>query len=258
MCLLLLITRTLPLSSEVQVSPLSEVFSRIESEFNHFRSVIHNPRARAAAISAVGRKLNVAWKHLFSMRNALVPVSFLPPEVLARVFHFLSLEEPPYYGKRKLGWIRATHVCRLWRRVALDDSSLWAQISGIQRNTKLVSEMLTRSRKAPLDIDIDLGQMPNSDVLLMFPPHISHTRALCLHDPSRLHSSRIRSIFSRKAPALERLELIVSKNNPPIDFLNRDGTTWFKGRAPMLRTFSLHQVLIPWSLIPRGQLTHRK
>jgi hypothetical protein len=26
----------------------------------------------------------------------------------------------------------------------------------------------------------------------------------------------------------------------------------------MLRTFSLHQVLIPWSLIPRGQLTHLK
>jgi hypothetical protein len=32
----------------------------------------------------------------------------------------------------------------------------------------------------------------------------------------------------------------------------------FKGRAPRLRTFSLSRVVIPWSLIPRGQLTQLK
>jgi hypothetical protein len=32
----------------------------------------------------------------------------------------------------------------------------------------------------------------------------------------------------------------------------------FNGRAPRLRTFSLFQVVIPWSLIPRGQLTQLK
>jgi hypothetical protein len=32
----------------------------------------------------------------------------------------------------------------------------------------------------------------------------------------------------------------------------------FKGGAPRLRTFSLDRVVIPWSLIPRGQLTQLK
>jgi len=58
-------------------------------------------------------------------RNALAPISLLPPEILARVFSLLALQEPPYSSKQSLGWIRATHVCWHWRQVALDYSSLW-------------------------------------------------------------------------------------------------------------------------------------
>ncbi|KAH9985026.1 hypothetical protein BJV77DRAFT_1174720, partial [Russula vinacea] len=87
-------------------------------------------------------------------RYGFTPISLLPPEVLARVFHFLLLEEPPFPIERDLGWRRATHVCRFWRQVALDDSSLWGTISGITTNAELISEMLARSRDAPLDIDL--------------------------------------------------------------------------------------------------------
>ncbi|KAH9978415.1 hypothetical protein BJV77DRAFT_1050934, partial [Russula vinacea] len=37
-------------------------------------------------------------------RNTLAPISVLPPEVLARVFHFLVSNDNH--------WIKATHVCR--------------------------------------------------------------------------------------------------------------------------------------------------
>ncbi|KAF8498171.1 hypothetical protein F5888DRAFT_1693163 [Russula emetica] len=76
---------------------------------------------------------------LLTRRNAIIPVFLLPPEILAQVFHFLVLEEPPCFGKQDLGWIRATHVCRHWRQVALRDLSWWARISGIPTNTKWVS-----------------------------------------------------------------------------------------------------------------------
>src|ERR1019366_1057661 len=42
----------------------------------------------------------------------------------------------------------------------------------------------------------------------------------------------------------------------PITPWELSGTTLFKGRAPRLRKLILSQVLVPWSLIPRGQLTH--
>jgi F-box-like len=164
------------------VSAFSDEFARVEFRFNHFQSVIHDQSARVSAISAVDKEVGAAVQLLCSLRNALVPISILPPEVLARVFHFLSLEERPCSGKQKLGWIRATHVCRFWRQVALGDSSLWARISGIPTNLELISEMLARARNTPLDIDIDLDGTPSPEVLLlMFPPHLSHTRRLRLY-----------------------------------------------------------------------------
>jgi hypothetical protein len=194
-------------------------------------------------------------EQLRSLCNALAPISFLPPEVLGRVFHFLSLEEPPFFGVQNLGWIRATHVCRFWRQVALVDSLLWARISGVPKNTELVSEMLARTRDAPLDIDMVLETTSNPKTLLMLSPHLSHTRKLRLHYLSMLHSDSIRDICSQEAPSLEHFRLgalFIS----PITYWKLGGTTpFFKGRAPRLRTFSLFNVFISWSQIPRGQIT---
>ena len=243
-------------------------FTRLESRFNHFRTVIHDPDARIAAIYAIDKEIdeqlkavNVAKQFLHSQLarlKALTPISVLPPEVLARVFHFLVFEDPACSREQNLGRIRATHVCRFWRQVALDDSSLWATIfSGFSANPELISEMLARSRSAPLNIDIHLDGTSGREVLRMFPPHLSHTRELRLHGPSMFHTGGIRGIYSREAPALEHFELRVPVKSP-ITLRDLGGTTLFKGRAPRLRTFSLSQVLIPWSLIPRGQLTRLK
>ena len=148
-------------------------------------------------------------------------------------------------------------MCQLWREVALGDSSLWARISGVVTNKELASEMLVRARNAPLDVDIDLGGMSLPDVFPMFAPHLSHIRELRLHNLSIPLSDSVRGIYGREAPALEDFELGISVASP-ITFREMGGATLFRGRAPRLRTFSLSQVLIPWSLIPRGQLTQLK
>ena len=248
-----------------------ERFARIESRFNHFRTIVH-PSVRVVALYAIDKEIDEllnataravdAAKQLLhsqlARRNALAPISLLPPEILARVFHCLVFEDPACSRRQNLGWLRATHVCQFWRQVALDDSSLWATIiSGISANTKLISEMLARSRNALLIIDIYLDGTSGQEVLHMFPPHLSHTRELRLHGLSILHSRGVRRIYSREAPALEHFELRAPVNSP-ITFQDPDGTTLFKCQAPRLRTFSLFQVLIPWSFIPRGQLTHLK
>ena len=194
--------------------------------------------------------------------NGLMPISLLPPEVLARVFRFLVLEEPPCSRELDLGRIRATHVCRFWRQVALGDSSLWATISGIPTDTELISEMLARSRDAPLDISIDLDlhfdiDGPFREVLLVFLPHLPRTRKLRLYNLSMFHWDIIQSIYSREAPALEHFELKFSIASPVV-FQDLGEMTLFKGRAPRLRTLLLSHVLVTWSIIPRDQLTHLK
>ena len=153
-----------------------------------------------------------------------------------------------------MGWIKVTNVCRFWRQVALGDSSLWARISGMPTNLALISEILARAGNAPLDINIDLDGISSPEaLLLMFTRHVFHTRELRIRFGSMLHSARFRDICSQEAPFLEHFDL--DSLNSPITFRELGGTTLFNGRAPKLRTISLFQVFIPWSFIPRGQLT---
>ena len=67
------------------------------------------------------------------------------------------------------------------------------------------------------------------------------------------HSDGVRELCSQEAPILEHLELKLVGHSLPTN-----GPALFKGQAPMLRTFSLSQVRIHWSHIPRGQLTQLK
>jgi hypothetical protein len=190
---------------------------------------------------------------LLPHRNTLAPVFVLPPEVLARIFHLVALAESSRSKMGSLGWISVTHVCRHWRQVALEDSSLWARISGRPANTTRISETLARARNAPLEIDLLVT--PNAEILSMFTAHFAHTHEFRLRGLVTPHfHDNIREICSLEAPALEHFEL-AAHAGCPVAFLR---APFFNGMAPKLRTFSLSQIRVPWSFIPRGQLSQLK
>src|SRR5712691_184935 len=173
----------------MQSSMFSDEFAQIESRHNpsHSRTGIHDHSTRVAAIATVDKGIDSARefvRSLLTRRNALVPISLLPPEILAWIFHLLVHDEWPLSGLRNLGWIEVTHVCRHWRQVALDNSSLWARIWCLPANPKWISEILARAKNAPLDIELNDISL-NPEAFLMIPPHISHTRQLRLHGLSR-------------------------------------------------------------------------
>ena len=206
--------------------------------------------ARAAALTTVDQDIDAAKRLVLSMlthHNMFVPISILPAGILARIFHVIAFSGEPY----SLGWVHVTHVCRGWRQIALGDSTLWTRFSTSlgPRNKDWIAEQLSRARNAPLIIELD-GSM-GKDAFSLFTPHISHTRELYLRN---LHSEIVQEISIHNAPALERLELSVS--NAP-----QTGINWhsfFKAPLPKLRIFCVSQILLPWSLIPRGQLTELK
>ena len=210
------------------------------------------------ARSLPSRRSVVAPVSILPLVSALPPIFTLPPELLTRIFHFYALEVPPWSdGVQKLGWIAVTHVCRRWRQVALGDSSLWARITGISPNAKWISEMLFRSRNAPLVVDFAVTPVP--EILSKFARHIFSIRELRLRGLSVHHYQGLQKICALEAPALEHLELGVS-GPYPVTFhqLGFGWTTLFRGLAPKLRTLSLSNISIPRSLIPCGQLTQLK
>ncbi|KAI0280969.1 hypothetical protein BC826DRAFT_437214 [Russula brevipes] len=243
--------------SDVQGSTFSDVLStRFESLSNRIRSVVRRPSTRAVVLSTVDREVDAAMlltRALLTHRNTLAPASVLPPEVLAQIFHLVAFAEssPPEMGS--LRWISVTHVCRHWRQVALDDSSLWARICGRSVNTTWFSETLARARNALLEIDLFESQ--NAETLSMFTAHFAHTQEFRLRGVVAPHKDdSIREICGLEAPALEHFELDVHTNFPVV-FLR---APFFNGMAPKLRTFSLSQIYAPWSFIPRGQLSQLK
>src|SRR6267142_2339125 len=232
----------------------------LQAELSQFRAMTQTPGTCAAALSAIDEEIDAAHRFthsLLSRRNVLAPISVLPTELLARIFHFCALAEPLWMSQlpSKLGWITVTHVCQRWRQVALDDTSLWARITGFSRSPKWIAESLVRARNAPLVFR--LWGRPSPEILTSLQPHISHTRELQLGGLGELHSRVVQRIFGLEAPALEHFGLRFSEHNPlgPDIFPQSSGTALFKGRAPKLRTFTLSEVSVPWSLIPRGQLT---
>ena len=236
-------------SSDMQSSTPPNVHTLLESVLAKIQDLIHTP---AGEIDEEIIDMGSLARQLIR-RSAVTPISVLPPELLVQIFRFYAPEVPPWSGGvQKLGWIGVTHVCRRWRQVALGDSSLWARITGFSPNAKWISEMLVRSRNAPLVVDFPVT--PGPEILFKFSPYIFRTRELRLRGLSLLRFQGLREICASEAPALEHFELGVSAPFP-VPFHQLGGTTFFRGRVPKLRTLSLYKVSIPWSLIPRGQLT---
>ena len=247
----------------------SDLFAQIEFRLNRFTLklafTISVPALWPFPRSTIDKGIIAATRFLpflLTRRNVLVPIFLLPPEILAQVFHLLVLEEPPFSGNQNLGWIRVTHVCWSWRRVALDDSTLWAKIWGIPTNEKWISEILARAKNAALNIELNAAVQPSQTVLLTTPSHLPRTSQFRCHNLSTPLSNTILEICSSEAPALEHFELTVYSSPftlPDLITLHDLGEDMlFKGNAPKLRTFSLSGIVIPWSLIPRGQLTQLK
>ncbi|KAA1468830.1 hypothetical protein DENSPDRAFT_834287 [Dentipellis sp. KUC8613] len=122
-----------------------------------------------------------------SVRNTMVAISVLPPEILSAIFERCAENEPMLPPRRclipteSLGWVKITHVCRYWRDTALDHQALWATISfSLPQWTQ---ELVVRSRSAPVILEYSA-----TDGHLL-PPirQIREVGAQCTSRISRIH-----------------------------------------------------------------------
>ncbi|EIM87196.1 uncharacterized protein STEHIDRAFT_138989 [Stereum hirsutum FP-91666 SS1] len=162
-------------------------------------------------------------------RNRLAGIHKLPAELLERCFWWLSLMNPPEatvqkppgwslveptwisYSElprqRHIGWIKVTHVCRHWRAISVNDSTLWnAPSSDLGYHWDV--EMSSRAQCVPLIISHTIAIYEDLRYAeQMFPMRIPHTKDLFIRTTKELMGEVLESAFSLSAPLLSRLDL---------------------------------------------------
>ena len=146
--------------------------------------------------------LEESLRALKSRRNALAPISCLPPETLFEIFSFLSpsANNEPFHLK----WICVSHVCRQWRETALNHPRFWSHINFSMLAPAALDEILARAKMAPLRLEFTTWKQAQVDAFQSkLDAHISHTRHLRIYGPLQRVLERLVS----SAPALESLSL---------------------------------------------------
>ncbi|KAH8985466.1 hypothetical protein EDB86DRAFT_2336845 [Lactarius hatsudake] len=171
------------------------------------------------AIDAEIKSLEASIQALRYRRNALAPISSLPTEVIITIFTYLhipvalssfTLGEQPKRSEQ-LAWLRVAHVCRHWRKIALDLPHLWNHVDFTIVSSAGATEILSRAKTVPLYLEArvpcrfwdDTRFSALQKELQDHVSHISHLRIIA--EPWRL-----RKIFEglvSPAPTLESLSL---------------------------------------------------
>lgn len=216
----------------------SESYSRMDTSSpearDRLRQVIDNQ------IKALEDSIRDSKHH----RNALAPISRLPPEILAVIFLFLSSSAFDE-GFGYLKWLRVTHVCCHWRETALNFPHLWSRINFTLLTRAGIAEIPARAKMAPLHLEaiITAWSREHLDTFeQQLEAHISHTRHLSLSGECQTVLERLVS----PAPALEYLALANSYDpfDWPFQIVVHD--TLFNRTAPKLTSLRLFGCDISW------------
>ncbi|EAU87508.2 hypothetical protein CC1G_11727 [Coprinopsis cinerea okayama7 len=136
-------------------------------------------------------------------RNELAYISRLPPELMASIFKQYR------HSTTGIRWIKGTtHVCRLWRQIALDCPPLWSHM-GTSMKSDCLEAMLDRSKQSALRIDVRVTtRLPPAPVVEAL-KQPSRLREVRLQGPPILLSKLV-APWSGPMPALKSLHVRAS------------------------------------------------
>jgi hypothetical protein len=208
------------------------------------------------AIDAEIKSLEESIQALNLRRNALAPISSLPPEVFIAIFSLLCLPGIPSLGRKRghhLARLRLTHVCHQWREIILDEPLLWSHVDVTTLSSARMGEMLVRSKLVPLYLEGRISIHCWDDARLSI-----------FQEELQAHFPRIYYLSISAEPFYLRpiLEGLLSPT-PTLEYLSLSSygkfedrvmpDTLFDGSAPRLSYLELRHCSISWnSPLPRG------
>jgi hypothetical protein len=162
------------------------------------------------AIDSEIKSLEESIRVLKSRRNALSPVSSLPPEVFAVIFSLLCFPGNDVQGGNPDPRFLVTHVCHQWREIALNQPLLWGRIDFTSISSAGAAEILDRAKSAPLYLKANLSSSHRREKFDAFRkelqtrvPDICHLR---ISASPYLLNSTLEGLIS-PAPSLDHLSL---------------------------------------------------
>lgn len=179
---------------------------------------------------------------LLAAHNAITPAAALPPELLSSIFAYL-------HGSMGIGTdlVQATHVCKRWRAIALQDPFLWTSFP--LHNILCVRTCLARSRDRPISLFLT-ATMPSS-MELVLARVTRRIGSLYITTPDTGDIERLLKRLSRPAPLLETLH-IAHFYRLDRSILERPvhASTFplFGSQLPSLLSVTLHGVKFPFTL----------
>ena len=187
-----------------------------------------------------------SMRTLRSRRNSFARISCLPSEILATVFRHIVEDELSlhhYRTSQRPPGLVVTHVCRHWRRVALEYPSLWAFI--IRLSARWIGIMLERSKKAALVVRCNISIL-SPDCMEQVLSQLPRIKVLHLE----LYAPDINRVLgylsSQPAPLLQVFKFSVvgdsyRRTTSPIS------DNIFQGQVPQLRSLELQSCGFSWT-----------
>ncbi|KAF9232496.1 hypothetical protein BU15DRAFT_81183 [Melanogaster broomeanus] len=159
------------------------------------------------------------------------PVCRLPPDVLATIFLYQAYSfyrDPRYSGTWGAPpWANVSYICRHWRDVALNTSSLWSFL--FVSPARWTEELLSRTKMLPVRIRINVGHWDREEMIFLEQVTTDVTRipGSFLGAPSQ---PRGRGLF-QTVDTCAALAHVAS----------------FLERHPVLQVLELYHCHVPWS-----------
>lgn len=192
-------------------------------------------------------RLEETRRRLRSARNAFLPVSQLPVEVLSSIFLYVIDSPKDCFSTphtTHLRWV--TDVCRHWRAVALGYSLLWTRIEVSGVHPSWTAEMLRRSKRSTIYFNASLFDAPRyaieaSQLVLAQADRIGEIH---LSGDNKILETLLGPVIG-KASRLKSL-IVVNAGWKAGANIVRLHSSLFEGGAPQLEQIDLQKCSVPW------------
>ncbi|KAK7063512.1 F-box domain-containing protein [Favolaschia claudopus] len=201
-----------------------------------------------------------------ALGSIVYPILTLPVEITAEIFaqHVDELfgqwlvPVVPLHNARSAGPLFLSQVCRAWRSIAINMSSLWCGVRASYNGPiapdwrNLLEYWLARAGNQPLYLDLARDSSQSALLYSTVAPYSSQLRALecCLPTPTSRPVDTIRG----RLPLLRQLTVWL-RAGAEFDESDMSLVTTFSD-APDLRKVVIKYLPLRWISIPFAQLTH--
>ncbi|RXW23248.1 hypothetical protein EST38_g2588 [Candolleomyces aberdarensis] len=161
----------------------------------------------------------------------------------------LPITRPHLFSSNAVNLFNISHVCALFREVALNNPGLWAMVSSLNGlSVDLLQAILRRSQAHPLTLSFseDSTLPTGREIWHTIMPEYSRVAFLRIHVADGYPGAKLQALLTVPAPTLQHCTIQFSgKRNVCLDFFVPNTLRPFGGCCPQLQQLDLINCYIP-------------